>query len=60
MTSIDDDIEYVTTEQAAALLLRKTQTLRKWASTGCGPVQPVRLGRRLGWPLPAIKQLMKG
>lgn len=59
MTSITDDIQYVTTEQAAALLLRKPQTLRMWASKGCGPVKPVRLGRRLGWSLTAIKQLAK-
>ena len=33
------------------------QTAWVWACKESGPVRPVRIGRRLGWPTKAVKQL---
>lgn len=45
----------VSTEQAAYYLLRRPQTLRKWATyDGTGPVRPFRCNGRLLWPLDQI------
>lgn len=33
------------------------QTAWAWACKESGPVRPVRIGRRLGWPTKAVKQL---
>jgi hypothetical protein len=46
---------HVNTEEAAAHLLRKPQTLRGWAMRENGPIRPVRVGVRLMWPVAAIK-----
>ena len=48
----------VPTEQAAHYLLRAPQTLRGWACLENGPLRPVRVGRRLGWPVAEIKRLV--
>ena len=48
----------VTTEEAATLLGRKPQTLRKWASHQNGPIQPVRVGARLQWRLADLQRLI--
>ncbi len=40
--------ELLTTKEAAIVLRRSAQTLRKWACTGEGPVQPVRLNATRG------------
>ena len=48
----------VTTEEAAILLGRKPQTLRKWASYQTGPIQPVRIGARLQWRLADLQRLI--
>ncbi|MDE1714513.1 MULTISPECIES: helix-turn-helix transcriptional regulator [Chromobacterium] len=45
------------TSEAAAILGRKPQTLRKWASKQTGPLRPVRIGGRLGWPVEAVAAL---
>ena len=50
----------LSTEEAAALLHRKPQTLRKWAATETGPVRPIRIFGRLAWPAEAIYKLLKG
>jgi hypothetical protein len=42
------------TGAAAALLNRRPQTLRHWASSGRGPMQPTRVHGRLAWPAAAI------
>ena len=46
---------HVNTEEAAAHLLRKPQTLRGWAMRENGPIRPVRVGVRLMWPVAAIR-----
>jgi len=48
----------VTTEQAAAVLGRKPQTLRKWATYQTGPIQPIRIGSRLQWRLSDLQRLV--
>ena len=48
----------VPTEQAAYYLARKPQTLRAWASRENGPIRPLRVHGRLGWPVASIKSLL--
>jgi hypothetical protein len=49
----------VPTEQAAYYLNRRPQTLRGWAmNEGKGPIRPLRLNRRLAWPVAAIRLLL--
>lgn len=56
-------LEYVTTTtigtgQAAHYLNRQPQTLRHWAATGKGPMQPSRINGRQAWPVDAIRKLL--
>ena len=44
-----------TTNEAAAYLNLQPQTLRKWACEQRGPIKPVRIGGRLGWPWAALE-----
>ena len=50
----------LTTGEAARLLNRKPQTLRKWASVCCKspPIDPVRINGRLGWKLSDLMALV--
>lgn len=48
------------TKQAAAALGRSAGTLRKWSSTGEGPIAPCHIGGRLGWHLDKIRALLAG
>ena len=48
----------VPTEQAAYYLLRRPQTLRGWACAEDGPLRPVRINGRLGWPVAGIKTVL--
>lgn len=50
----------LTTEEAAHVLNRKPQTLRKWAAFENGPIRPIRINGRLGWLVPQIKVLLNG
>jgi predicted transcriptional regulator of viral defense system len=50
----------ITTEEAAALLNRKPQTLRVWASRENGPIRPIRINGRLAWKLNEIELLIAG
>lgn len=54
--------ECITTNEAAALLRRSGQTLRRWSCEGTGPIQPVRLGRRgaLLWRVEDIRRVLAG
>lgn len=49
---------HVSTEEAAAHLLRRPQTLRGWAMREDGPIRPIRVGVRLMWPIAAIKAVL--
>jgi hypothetical protein len=50
----------VTTTVAAAALNRKAQTLRRWACTGQGPIQPVHIHGRLAWRVSDLQMLLSG
>ncbi|WP_309903011.1 hypothetical protein [Variovorax soli] len=50
----------VPTDQAAHYLLRKPQTLRGWACKEDGPIRPIRINGRLGWPVAEIRRLLGG
>lgn len=54
--------EMLTTEQAAAALHKKPQSLRVWSCHGSGPIQPVRLGKRgpLLWRKSDIIAILSG
>jgi hypothetical protein len=46
------------TADAAFHLGRSPQTLRVWACTQTGPIQPLRVNSRLMWPVSEIKKLL--
>jgi hypothetical protein len=48
----------VPTDFASHLLHMRPQTLRVWASTEKGPIRPIRINRRLGWSVSAIKSIL--
>jgi len=50
----------IPTEDAARLLCRSPQTLRQWACYGDGPIRPIRVHRRLMWPVEEIRRLLNG
>jgi hypothetical protein len=50
----------LTTADAAALLNREPQTLRKWACLENGPIRPIRVNGRLAWPADQIAALLNG
>ena len=49
----------LTTAEAAFYLNRRPQTLRVWACREDGPIRPVRLHGRLGWPLAEIRRYLR-
>lgn len=48
------------TDEAAALINRKPQTLRKWACMENGPIRPVRINGRLAWRVADLATLLNG
>lgn len=50
----------VSTAEAAQLLNRKPQTLRKWACHENGPIRPIRINGRLAWHLDELASLLNG
>jgi len=48
----------LTTDETAYYVNRKPQTLRVWACTEAGPLRPVRLHGRLGWPTDAVRRYL--
>lgn len=50
--------EILPTDAAAHHLNRRPQTLRIWASRDSGPLRPVRVWGRLGWPTAKIRALL--
>ena len=47
------------TEEAAPLIIRRPQTLRKWAGLENGPIRPVRINGRLAWRVSDLKALLE-
>lgn len=52
--------EVLSTNEAAAVLNRQPQTLRKWACLENGPLRPIRINGRLGWRVADIEALLNG
>jgi hypothetical protein len=52
--------EVVPTDQAAAALNRRPQTLRKWACLDNGPIRPMRINGRLAWRVSDLQTLLSG
>lgn len=48
------------TSEAAPLINRRPQTLRKWACLENGPIRPVRIHGRLAWRVADLKALLNG
>lgn len=48
------------TDEAAALINRRPQTLRKWACLENGPIRPVRINGRLAWRVEDLRTLLEG
>ena len=48
------------TDQAAAAINRRPQTLRKWACLENGPIRPVRIAGRLAWKVSDLRALLNG
>jgi len=52
--------EIVSTSEAATVLARRPQTLRRWACFESGPIQPIRIHGRLGWLVSDLQSLLSG
>ena len=50
--------QVLTTAEAAAHLNRQPQTLRAWACHEDGPIRPIRVNRRLAWPVADLKRIL--
>ncbi|WP_250519622.1 helix-turn-helix domain-containing protein [Caballeronia sp. NCTM1] len=48
------------TDEAAAAINRKPQTLRKWACLENGPIRPIRINGRLAWRVADLQSLLRG
>lgn len=48
------------TAEAAYHLGRAPQTLRLWACRQNGPLRPIYIHGRLGWPVKALRELVEG
>ena len=54
----DELPEVVTTNEAAAIINRSPQTLRRWACLKKGPILPIHIGGRLAWKVSDLKILL--
>ncbi len=52
--------EILPTHEAAPLINRSPQTLRKWACLENGPIRPIRIHGRLAWRVADIQKLLAG
>ena len=50
----------VSTPEAAAILNRAAQTLRKWACLENGPIRPIRINGRLAWKVDDLQAVLNG
>ena len=46
------------TATAAVHLNRQPQTLRTWACKENGPIRPIRINRRLAWPVEELRRVL--
>ena len=59
-SQVDALPQVLTTAPAAESIKRRPQTLRKWASTRTGPIQPLRIHGRLLWKVSDLQALLAG
>lgn len=52
--------EVLPTNEAASIMNRRPQTLRKWACLENGPIRPIRINGRLAWKISDIRALLNG
>lgn len=52
--------EVLPTDQAAATINRRPQTLRRWACLEDGPICPIRINGRLAWRVSDLQALLAG
>lgn len=52
--------EILPTNEAAPLINRAPQTLRKWACLNKGPIRPLRINGRLAWRVSDLQSLLAG
>lgn len=52
--------EVLPTDEAAAAINRRPQTLRKWACLENGPIRPIRINGRLAWRVSDLALLLNG
>jgi hypothetical protein len=52
--------EVLPTNEAAASINRRPQTLRRWACLEDGPIRPIRINGRLAWRVVDLRGLMQG
>jgi len=52
--------EVLPTNEAAAVINRRPQTLRRWACLEDGPIRPIRINGRLAWRVSDLKALLTG
>ena len=52
--------EILPTNEAALLINRAPQTLRKWACLESGPIRPIRINGRLAWRVSDLQKLLNG
>ena len=48
------------TNEAAATIDRRPQTLRRWACLEDGPIRPIRINGRLAWRVSDLQALLVG
>lgn len=60
LTAISNGRDTLSTAEAAAVLNRATQTLRKWSCLGNGPIRPLRINGRLAWKVVDLAKLLNG
>ncbi len=52
--------EVLPTNEAAAAINRRPQTLRRWACLEDGPIRPIRINGRLAWKVSDLQSLLNG
>jgi len=60
LSAIANGRDAISTTEAAHVLNRKDQTMRKWACLENGPIRPVRINGRLAWRVSDLAKLLSG
>jgi len=60
LTELAEGRDALPTNEAAQVILRRPQTLRKWACLDTGPIRPIRINGRLAWRVSDLRTLLHG